>query len=136
MRTGGYVSYTHLWGINDPDLNYGVMAVPVPDGVKDTYVQQGELSPWMGLYSQSKHPQEAVDYLMALYSEEFGYQSSCVEDGVFVSVIPEINEQYMTNAIMKDYYTIANATATVSYTHLDVYKRQAINCTFQFSLYF
>ncbi|SEU12635.1 ABC transporter substrate-binding protein [Enterocloster clostridioformis] len=101
------------WGINDPDLNYGVMAVPVPDGVKDTYVQQGELSPWMGLYSQSKHPQEAVDYLMALYSEEFGYQSSCVEDGVFVSVIPEINEQYMTNAIMKDYYTIANATAKI-----------------------
>lgn len=50
---------------------------------------------------------------MALYSEEFGYQSSCVEDGVFVSVIPEINEQYMTNAIMKDYYTIANATAKI-----------------------
>lgn len=101
------------WGINDPDLNYGVMAVPVPDGVSGTYVQQGELSPWIGLYSQSKHPQEAVDYLMALYSEEYGYQSSCVEDGSFVSVIPAINEKYMTNPIMKDYYTIANETAKV-----------------------
>lgn len=101
------------WGINDPDLNYGVMAVPVPDGVSGTYVQQGELSPWIGLYSQSRHPQEAVDYLMALYSEEYGYQSSCVEDGVFVSTIPAINEKYMTNSIMKDYYNIANETAKV-----------------------
>lgn len=25
---------------------------------------------------------------MALYSEEYGYQSGCVEDGTFVSVIP------------------------------------------------
>ena len=56
------------WGESYPDLNYGVMAVPVPDGMKDTYVQQGELSPWMGLYSQSKHPKEAAEYLMALYS--------------------------------------------------------------------
>ena len=89
------------------------MAVPVPDGMKDTYVQQGELSPWMGLYSQSKHPKEAAEYLMALYSEEFGYQSGCVEDGTFVSVIPVINEKYMTNEIMKQYYTIANETTKI-----------------------
>ena len=85
----------------------------VPDGMKDTYVQQGELSPWMGLYSQSKHPKEAAEYLMALYSEEFGYQSGCVEDGTFVSVIPVINEKYMTNEIMKQYYTIANETTKI-----------------------
>ena len=101
------------WGESYPDLNYGVMAVPVPDGMKDTYVQQGELSPWMGLYSQSKHPKEAAEYLMALYSEEFGYQSGCVEDGTFVSVIPVINEKYMTNEIMKQYYTIANETTKI-----------------------
>lgn len=101
------------WGKNYPDLNYGVMAVPAPDGMENTFVQQGELSPWMGLYSQSKHPQEAADYLMALYSEEYGYQSGCVKDGTFVSVIPEINEKYMTNEIMKQYYTIANETSKV-----------------------
>lgn len=101
------------WGKNYPDLNYGVMAVPVPDGMENTFVQKGELSPWMGLYSQSRHPQEAADYLMALYSEEYGYQSGCVEDGTFVSVIPEINEKYMTNEIMKQYYTIANETSRV-----------------------
>lgn len=101
------------WDANYPDLDYGVMAVPVPDGVTDTYVQAGELSPWMGIYKQSKHPQEAADYLMALYSEEYGYQQSCVEDGTFVSVIPSINEKYMTNERMKEYYTIADETSKV-----------------------
>lgn len=101
------------WDADDPDLNYGVMAVPVPDGVTDTYVQAGELSPWIGIYKESKHPQEAADYLMALYSEEYGYQQSCVEDGAFVSVIPAINEKYMTNEHMKEYYTIANETSKI-----------------------
>ena len=101
------------WDTNYPDLNYGVMAVPVPDGAKETYVQAGELSPWIGIYKQSKHPKEAAEYLMALYSEEYGYQSSCVEDGTFVSVIPAINEKYMTNEVMKDYYTIAEETSKV-----------------------
>ena len=101
------------WDTNHPDLNYGVMAVPVPDGAKETYVQAGELSPWIGIYKQSKHPKEAAEYLMALYSEEYGYQSSCVEDGTFVSVIPAIDEKYMTNEVMKDYYTIAEETSKV-----------------------
>lgn len=101
------------WAETYPDLNYGVMAVPVADGTTETYVQDGELSPWIGIYKQSKHPQEAAEYLMALYSEEYGYQSGCVEDGTFVSVIPSINEKYMTNEIMKDYYSIANETTKV-----------------------
>ncbi len=99
------------WDTNYPDLNYSVMAVPVPDGTANTYVQAGELSPWIGIYKQSRHPQEAADYLMALYSEEYGYQSSCVESGTFVSVIPAINEKYMTNEVMKEYYTIAEETS-------------------------
>lgn len=101
------------WKENYPDLNYGVMAVPVPDGTSNTYVQDGELSPWIGVYKQSKHPKEAAEYLMALYSEEYGYQSGCVEDGTFVSVIPAINEKYMTNEVMKEYYTIAAETSVV-----------------------
>lgn len=94
-------------------MNYGVMAVPVPDGSAETYVQAGELFPWMGIYKQSKHPKEAAEYLMALYSESYGYQSDCVSSGTFVSVIPSINEKYMTNEIMKDYYTIAEETSKI-----------------------
>lgn len=101
------------WDADYPDLNYGVMPVPVPDGVSDTYVQAGELSPWMGIYKQSAHPREAAEYLMALYSEEYGYQPGCVADGTFVSVIPSINEEYMSNEIMKDYYTIAEETSRI-----------------------
>lgn len=101
------------WDANNPGLNYGVMAVPVPDGTSNTYVQAGELSPWMGIYKQSKHPKEAAEYLMALYDEDFGYQQSNVESGSFVSCIPEINEKYMTNEHMKEYYTIAQETSKV-----------------------
>ena len=101
------------WDANYPDLKYGVMAVPVPDGVTNTYVQAGELSPWMGIYKQSKHPKEAAEYLMALYDEQYGYQQSNVESGSFVSCIPEINEKYMTNEHMKEYYTIAEETSRV-----------------------
>ena len=101
------------WDTDYPDLNYGVIPVPVPDGVTDTYVQAGELSPWMGIYKQSRHPKEAAEYLMALYSEEYGYQPGCVSDGTFVSVIPSINEAYMSNEIMKDYYTIAAETSKI-----------------------
>ena len=101
------------WDTNYPDMNCGVMSVPVPDGMSNTYVQKGELSPWIGLYSQSKHPEEAARYLMAFFSEEYGYQSGCVEDGTFVSVIPSVNEKYMTNPVMKEYYTIAEETSKV-----------------------
>lgn len=101
------------WDADYPDMNYGVIPVPVPDGVSDTYVQAGELSPWMGIYKQSKHPKEAAEYLMALYSEEYGYQPGCVADGTFVSVIPSINEAYMSNPIMKDYYTIASEISKI-----------------------
>ena len=50
---------------------------------------------------------------MALYDEQYGYQQSNVESGSFVSCIPEINEKYMTNEHMKQYYTIAEETSRV-----------------------
>ena len=50
---------------------------------------------------------------MALYDERYGYQQSNVESGSFVSCIPEINEKYMTNEHMKEYYTIAEETSRV-----------------------
>lgn len=101
------------WGQNYPELNYGVMAVPVPDSGAKGGVQQTENAPWMGLYKQSKHPKEAAEYLMALYSEDYGYQSGCVSDGNFISIVPSVNEKYMTNEVMKQYYEVAKETAKV-----------------------
>lgn len=99
------------WEQAYPDLNYGVMAVPVPDGGAKGGVQQVELAPWMGIYKQSKHPKEAAEYLMALFSEGGGYQSGCVSDGNYVSVIPSVNEKHMSNEVMKEYYEVASAQA-------------------------
>lgn len=101
------------WSQNYPDLNYGVMAVPVPDNSQAGGVQQVESAPWLGIYKQSKHPQEAAEYLMALFDEDYGYQSNCVSDGNYVSIVPSVNEKYMTNQVMKAYYEIAAETAKV-----------------------
>ena len=101
------------WSQSYPDLNYGVMAVPVPDDGAKGCIQQVESSPWMGIYKQSKHPKEAGEYLMALFSEDYGYQSGCVSDGNYVSIVPSVNEKYMTNEVMKQYYEIASETAKV-----------------------
>lgn len=101
------------WTQNNPDLNYSVMAIPVPDGGAKGGIQQVESAPWMGLYKQSRHPKEAAEYLMALFSEEYGYQSNCVSDGNYVSIVPGVNEKYMTNEVMKKYYEIASETARI-----------------------
>ena len=101
------------WDQTYPDLNYGVMAVPTPDGTAMGGVQQVESAPWMGIYSQSKHPKEAAEYLMALFSEDYNYQADCVEDGNYVSIVPAVNEKHLNNEVMKQYYEIASETARV-----------------------
>ena len=50
---------------------------------------------------------------MALFREDYGYQSGCVSDGNYVSSVPSVNEKYMTNEVMKQYYEIASETAKV-----------------------
>ena len=101
------------WDQTYPDLNYGVMAVPTPDGTAMGGVQQVESAPWMGIYKQSKHPKEAAEYLMALFSEDYNYQADCVEDGNYVSIVPAVNEKHLNNEVMKQYYEIASETARV-----------------------
>lgn len=104
------------WSETHPDMNYGVMSLPVPDGVTPgTYgIQQETLNPWMGIYSQSKNPELAAEYLRCLYSEEYGYEAAKVESGNSVSVIPAMNEKYMTNEVMKQYFDLA--TENTRYT--------------------
>lgn len=54
---------------------------------------------------EKENPELAAKYLQGLYSEE--YQSGVVEDGGFVSAIEGVNEKYMKDGVMKDYYTLA-----------------------------
>ena len=99
------------WANTYPNLNYGVMSVPKPSMDTVGAISQGAVAPWLGIYKQSKHPELAAEYIMALFSEEYGYQSGCVSDGNYVSIIPAINEKYMTHPVMKAYYDTAKAAA-------------------------
>lgn len=92
------------WRTENPSLEFGVMPLPVPDGGGQGKIPYTGAQPWMGISSNSKHPDIAALYLEGLYSEE--YQSGLVSDGGFVSAIKGVNETYMTDEVMKEYYRI------------------------------
>jgi multiple sugar transport system substrate-binding protein len=100
------------WAETNPELNYGVMAIPRPDGQDTGYIGGGEMGPWIGIYSQSEHKEAAAEYLEALYSEE--YQGAVVSDGGFISIIKGVNDKYMTNEQMLEYYNIAKETMVIA----------------------
>lgn len=92
------------WRKDNPDLDFGVMPLPVPDsGVAGGQPYIGA-QPWMGISSDCEHPEIAAKYLMGLYSEE--YQGQLVSDGGFVSAIKGINEKAMTDPVMLKYYEL------------------------------
>ena len=100
------------WRTENPDLDFGVMALPTPDdGAKGKLPYVGA-QPWMGISSNSKHPEAAAKYLMALYSED--YQAGLVEDGGFVSVIDSVNEKNMVDPVMLNYYKLNNEAAALA----------------------
>lgn len=100
------------WRQENPDLDFGVMALPVPDdGMKGKLPYIGA-QPWMGISAQCEHPEAAAKYLMALYSED--YQAGLVEDGGFVSVIDSVNETHMTDDVMKEYYRLNQEQAALA----------------------
>lgn len=101
------------WRDTYPDLNYGVMAPPYKDEASKASIQRLEQGPWLGIYKQSKYPEQAGRYLMALFSEEYGYQSSCVADGTYLSVVKEINEKNISNQHMKEYAETAEKNSLV-----------------------
>ena len=101
------------WNTNNPDLNYGVMAVPYADGSTGGGLQNIEVAPWMGVYKQSKNPQLAAEYMMALFSEEYGYQDACVANGNYISIVKGVNERSIADPVMKQYYEVSKATTRV-----------------------
>lgn len=99
------------WRKDNPDLDFGVMELPVPDdGMKGKLPYTGS-GGWMGISSGCKHPDVAAKYLMEIYSED--YQSGLVEDGGFVSVIDAVNKNHMTDPVMQKYYEINGEEAAL-----------------------
>jgi ABC-type glycerol-3-phosphate transport system substrate-binding protein len=102
------------WGNTYPDMNYGVIAPPVPDGQTVTYgCQAAALAPWMGVYKQSKHPELAAEYMKALYSEEYGYQAAQVKAGNSISLVSAVNDKTMSNKAQIEFYQAAKANTRI-----------------------
>lgn len=99
------------WKTENPDLDFGVMAMPVPDSGAKGKLPHISATAWMGISANSKHPDVAARYLEGLYSED--YQSGLVEDGGFVSVINSVNEKYMTDEQMLEYYKLNDEAAVL-----------------------
>lgn len=100
------------WRADNPNFNFGVMALPVPDdGAKGGNPYIGA-QPWMGISATCEHPEAAALYLSELYGVD--YQSKIVSDGGFVSCIKGVNEKAMTDPIMLEYYNLAISTGKLS----------------------
>ena len=100
------------WRKDNPELDFGVMAMPVPDEGATGKLPYIGAQPWMGISKTCKNPEAAAKYLMALYSED--YQSGLVSDGGFVSVIDKVNEEFMQDEVMKEYYRLNNEAAALA----------------------
>ena len=90
------------WAASNPELNYGVM-MPIKEGANG-YLATVEMGSWMGIYKQTKYPEQAARYIEALYSDEYGYQAAVVQAGGQLSPIKGVNDANVTNAVMKEYY--------------------------------
>ena len=103
-----------VWESTHPEMNFGTMAVPVPDSGQKGKISTPEYSAWMGVYSQTDHPKEAAEYLMALYNygnEEYTYQDDLVAYGGQLSIVKGVVEENLTNERVKQYYKLGQETA-------------------------
>ncbi len=107
------------WSQENPDFNYGVMPLIIPDDGQKGYLPVSETIAWMGISSQTEHPELAAEYLVEMYGEDF--QGATVAGGERYSVIKGINEKYMTEGPSQDYYNIAQeqTLSTPIATHRD-----------------
>ncbi len=103
-----------VWESTHPDMNFGTMAVPVPDSGQKGKISTPEYGAWMGVYANSEHPKEAAEYLAAMYnygSDKYTYQDDLVSKGGRVSIVKGVTEANMTNERVIEYFNIANETA-------------------------
>ncbi len=93
------------WEQDNPDLDFGVMKIPV----KDKNVNPQFIHPftrgWMGISANSKHPDVAAEYLRYLYSYE--YQKKLMARGGFVSIRKDLGIDDIENERMREFCRLA-----------------------------
>ena len=94
------------WAADHPELNFGVMAPPRPDAATASFMAAPVVAAGVGIYLNSEIPHIAAQYMMALYSEEYGYQIDCVAAGVFASIVLGINERHMEHPVSLRYFEL------------------------------
>lgn len=103
-----------VWESTHPETNFGTMAVPVPDSGQKGLISIPEYAAWMGVYSQTKHPKEAAEYLMAMYNygnDEYVYQNDLVAYGGQMSAVKGVVEASLTNERVLNYFNLGLDTA-------------------------
>jgi multiple sugar transport system substrate-binding protein len=98
-----------VWRRDNPNLDFGVMAPPVPDDGQKGFLPQSNYSPWIGISQTTKHPKEAALYLKEYFSKE--YQSVLVKAGDRFSILKGVNESSSDIPQFKQYYDIVQKTA-------------------------
>lgn len=99
------------WREQQPDLDFDVMPLPVPDTGMKGKLPYANAPGWIGISANCRHPDAAMMYLEELFSA--GYQSGLVEDGGFVSAVKGVNEAFMKDEVMKHYYEIHREQAAM-----------------------
>lgn len=94
-----------VWEAEDPQLDFGVTRLPVPDDNPSAKAIAPFTKGWMGISASSQHPDVAAEYLEYLYA--YDYQKSLVDKGGFVSIRADLDENAISDPIMKDYYALS-----------------------------
>lgn len=102
----------NVWRSENPDLNFGVRGVPVPDEGATGKAPYIASVPWLGIASGCEHPEVAALYLEELYSAEA--QEKFVEEGAFVSIVDGVNEKAMTDPVILEYFKLHQSAATLA----------------------
>lgn len=95
-----------IWEKENPDLDFGVMKVPMPKGMENEKTIRPFAKGWMGISSSSKYPDVAAEYLRYLYSYE--YQQQLMSQGGFISIRKDLGEADIENETMRLYYRCAH----------------------------
>lgn len=94
-----------VWKKENPDLDFGVMAPPVPDSGREGYVPRPNFQPWLGMSKTTEHPEAAALYLKEYFSKE--YQAVLVKNGDRFTMLKDVNETAAEIPEFKQYFKLA-----------------------------
>lgn len=94
-----------VWQKDNPDLDFGVMAPPVPDSGQEGFLPRPNFQPWLGMSKNTKHPEAAALYLKEYYNKD--YQSVLVKAGDRFTMLKDVNETAAEIPQFKQYFELA-----------------------------